>query len=329
MLHVRRQAYAAFFTGTLLIYSIVFALTRLPGTEMHAHVIGVAALSDLTLTVSILYYYFIIRPGFSSWAAVIPIVLAGLRSASFVLPATEQQWMPSLAWFAAPLEVFVFVAIIRRLRLPATPHRDPVNAIEETCRQLFPNRLVAAAVATEIMVFYFALLSWRLSPRRDTGFSSLEASGYGMLTTLLLCAICFESIPAHLLLQQWSSAAAWIWTAVDIVSLIWVIGLRRSIQLLPSTIDGNRVLIRAGLLWRIQLDGSNVKAVGRLSATAGDLPAGCLRLTALNDPQLLIDLHEPVEAHGPLGRVRVVRQIALAVDDDVVFLRALKEACAC
>jgi hypothetical protein len=178
--------------------------------------------------------------------------------------------------------------------------------------------------ARKATVFYYALFAWRVRPQSAPGcraFGLAEASGYGMLSILLMIAVIAEGVPMHLLLRGWSHAGAWIFTGLGIYSFLWMVALRRSLALRPFLVGGETVLLQVGFLWRAEFRRAQIRAVRRFSAadTADGRPAGYLRLVVLNEPQWLIELNEPVIACGPFGRRKAVTRIGVAVDDGDAF----------
>jgi hypothetical protein len=190
------------------------------------------------------------------------------------------------------------------------------------------NRRAADWVATQAPVFYYALFAWRAQPQSAPGYRAFDlaqASGYGMLTILLMIAVIAEAVPMHLLLRSWSPLAAWIFTGLGIYSLLWMVALRRSLALRPVLIGSETVLLQVGFLWRVEFRSSQIRAIRRFSAsdTADRKPAGYLPLVVLNEPQWLIELNEPVVASGPFGRRKALTWIGVAVDDGDAFGAAL------
>jgi hypothetical protein len=146
-----------------------------------------------------------------------------------------------------------------------------------------------------------------------------QASGYGMLSALLMIAVIAEGVPMHLLLQRWSHAGAWIFTGVGIYSFGWLVALYRSLALQPVLIGSEIVLLQVGFLWRAEFRRDQIRSVRRFSV--GD--SADLSLVVINDPQWIIELTEPVVVYGPFGRRKDATRIAVAVDDGDAFGAAL------
>jgi hypothetical protein len=246
----QKQTVWLFVALAATVYAAVFFVSRTHAAALHAGAIGLGAACDLTITVPALYYLLLVRPGHSSWMALVAVTLAGARAAGFLLSAAEQTYLPPLRWLGAPLEIWVVLTVARRLRRMASGG-DAVTRIREAADAVFRYGWAAELVATEVAVFYYALFAWRARPQSAPGqraFGLAEASGYGMFSILLIMAAAGEGVPLHLLLRSWSQAGAWIFTGLGIYSFVWMVALRRSLTLRPVLIGSETVLLQVGFL---------------------------------------------------------------------------------
>ena len=276
----RNRSIALFGALAAVVYFAVFCVTRMPAAMAHPSVVGTAGLVDLVVTVPFLFYFWLIRRGYASWVTLIAVFFAGARASRFLLPASEQVYAPAVRWRAVPFELVAIGLLVRRLRRVGT-RRDFLAAV-------FRNQWVADVAALEISVLYYGLLSWRRRPEIDDGyraFSYGEAAGYTMFATILGAALMFEGLPAHLLLQRWSPAAAWVCTALDVYGFVWVLAIARSVRLCPILVGDANVRIRAGFIREVEFERSQIACVRRVGA---HVPArrepGYLRTTIITDP---------------------------------------------
>jgi hypothetical protein len=302
-----------------MVYLAVLFVSRIHTGRPHPGAVQMAAACDLLITVPALYYLLLVRPGHSSWSAMLAVFLVGARAVGFLMPA-----MP-LRWLGVPLELWVIIAIARRLRRTRSDG-DPVDRIRAAAAAVFRYPWIADVIATEFQVFYYALFAWRARPQSKPGFRSLgaaQASGYGMLSVLLMVAVVVEGVPLHLLLARWSHVAAWICTAAGVYSLLWFLALYRSLTLRTILIGPEIVLLQIGFLWRVEFRREQMRAMRRISAAE---PEG-MSLVVLNEPQWLIEFTEPVSAYGLLGRRKTITKIAVAADDCELFGAAFAGHC--
>ena len=284
---------------------------------------------DLMITVPFLYYLIVVRRGYSSPVATAAVFAAGARAAFLLLPAVEQPFLAPARWAGIPIEIWLITAILRKLRKMG-PGADAVERIHEAAKALFRHERIAELVAGEIEVFYYALFAWRAKPQaraEHRPFTYGDASGYITLSLLLALALVFEGVPLHLLLHRWSPPAAWNGTAMGFYGLIWVAALARSLRLRPVLVGDGSVVLQIGILWRIEIPRKNIKSCRRILGQPPDRRhPGYLPLAVMNEPQWLIELHEPAIARGLYGRRRMVTSIGLAVDDPDAFGAALGSA---
>ncbi len=167
---------------------------------------------------------------------------------------------------------------------------------------------MARKTTAELTVFYYALFSWRARPDTKLGyeaFACTEASGYGLFSLLIILVLIFEGIPMHFLLVRWSHIAAWISTGIGLYGVLWLIALRRSVQLRPILIGEEFVLLRAGFMWQIEIPRENIAALRPVSGTPPSRKTpGYLRMVIINEPQYILELAQPVLAHGMYGNSR-------------------------
>lgn len=157
-------------------------------------------------------------------------------------------------------------------------------------------------------------------------FSAGEASGYSTFSLFLILAIIFEAVPAHFLLAHWGQPLAWITTGLTLYALIWLVLLRRSLRERPILVEPDRLLVRLGSLWEIEIARDQIARWGAWKPSlVQQKSAGYLSLVRWNDPQWFIELVYPTLARGPFGIRKKVTKLALAVDDPERFRHALAE----
>ena len=321
----RREAQGLFFALAATIYTAVFFASRFDAAARRPAVMGAAGMADLIVTVPLLYYFLIVRPGLGSWMSLVAVCVAGARAAGIVLTPGERAFLPALRWLGVPLELIVVWARVRRLRR-MKGEADLVSRVRTAARVLIANERLSEMVAAELAVVYYALFSWRARPQIPTrcrAFAYAEASGHRMLAMIVGAAVVFEGVPVHLLLQHWSLAAAWVCTALDAYALLWTVALARSICLRPILVSGDRVVIRIGLLYEVEVPRAEIALCRRAVARDTRKGPGRLRAVVLNEPQWVLELKSGVAVRGPFGRRRTVTSVALAVDQPGEFASEL------
>src|ERR1039457_1802473 len=322
----KRQAISWFVMCAAGIGTVVFFIGRTPAAAARPAMMGAAGLLDLVLTVPLVYWFLVVRPGHSSWATLAVVSVMGARASAWLLPLSGQRYLPPVVWLGIPLELWVVAQIVRRIR-GLDRKGDALSRIRAAARGIIPYERLARIVAAEIAVLYYALFSWRAQPDERRGwraFSCAQASGWKDFATLVALAAVCEAVPVHLLVYRWSHVAAWICTGLDLYGLLWLVALVRAARLRPILVDGERVLLRVGLLWEIEIPRERIAACRRVAGLGPKRrEAGYLRTVVMTEPQWVIELTGPAVAAGLYGQRRTVTRIGIAVDDPGEFGAAL------
>lgn len=318
-LHPRTLLFGAF-AAAVCVTALVLG-SVLP-TLPHPATLAAGVTLDLTVLVPGAYYALVVRPRRWSPLAVAPVAAAGLLVAAGVLPAGYRATLGVVEAAVVPAEAALLgwlawraVRAGRGTGAPGAP--DPVSLVYASARAIAPAR-VAAVLATELAVLYYALLAWRARPHVPAGaraFSAHRRSGHGALVFTLLLITGVEGLVVHLLLAGASATAAWIATAVSVYGALWLLADYRAAVLAPPVLlAGGELWLRAGLRWRVRVARGQIV---RVSRTAPDAPAGghARSLAFLTEPNVWIECAAPVVLEGPYGVRRRATHLGLFADE--------------
>ena len=315
----RRVRYTAFLLLALAINWIDRAIVRSVADPGRRVLVSAAATVDLVVVVCAIYFWLLVRPGIRGRVSLIPIALLGALRATFLYP--NARTLAAFAAGACEVALIAFVVIQVRAkarRHPGTRAGDPVDLLRASLEPILPG--AARFLAAELGIFYYALFSWRAKPYVPPGaqsFSLHKKSGYADLLYIVAFASTMEIAPLHLLLRHWSPLAAWIATSLSLYGMIWLVGLARSLALRPVVVGPDYLDVKFGLLFRLRVPRESIAAVRRADA------AGAPVLPRRSTPNVLIEFVGTLDAEGPFGLRRSVRQIALSADEEVDFSQAL------
>src|SRR5437870_5520781 len=82
---------------------------------------------DLTISIPLLYWLFVVRPGHAKPLTIAPLFVAGVTLAALAIPRGHHQFVEQLRYVSAPLEIVTLVLIARRLlrmRVAGAVHGD-------------------------------------------------------------------------------------------------------------------------------------------------------------------------------------------------------------
>lgn len=301
-------------TAAVLVDSPLFA---------EAPELGAAAVTfDLVVTVPFFFWLLVIRPRRLPWISIVPCFLLSLLAASFVLPDERQRYLATARMLVAPAELalagYAGARVYRLFRRGAAEGRDVLADVRSVTREVIPVRAAADVVAGEVALAWYALLAWRARPEvapGETAYASHRKSGLGGVIGALALACAGEAAGVHLLVEQWSPAAAWALTALSVYGILWLVGLGRSVALRPTVLSADGLRVRVGLLWEMAIPFGCIAAVTAGASGTPRRAPGHLHAALFATPRLVIELAEPMEAVGLYGqRRRGIERIALYVD---------------
>ncbi|HEX8905634.1 MAG TPA: hypothetical protein VF771_12360 [Longimicrobiaceae bacterium] len=297
--------------------------------------LGAAAISfDLLVTVPLAFWFLVVRPRGMRWFTVVPVVIASGYAGLLVLPSGHQQYLGYARFLTAPAEVWLLgwgaVRAWRLLRSGAHPRGDVLAAVRAAVGEIVRYPRAAEAVAAEIALFWYALLSWRARPQvgpAEAAFTQHRRSGLMGMVGALAFACVVEAVGVHLLVEQWSPRAAWVLTALSIYSVVWLVGLGRSVLLRPTVLAPDRLRVRIGMLWEADVPFERIASVTEVrTGPAKRRAPGYLHAALFAAPRLTIELNGEVEAHGLYGsRKRGITRIGLLVDEPRELAAAIRQ----
>ncbi len=210
--------------------------------------------------------------------------------------------------------------IAKRVELPTFSrgrHADVLETLRAAARQTLGHRLVADILAFELAIFYFAFGTWsKPAAESSHGYSYHLKAGYSAVLATIMLVGTVELFAVHLLVQRWSTTAAWLLTALSAYGLIWLIGDFQAIRRRPIVLTRDGLDLRLGIRWSLHIPWSLVRELRPVGhAFTAPKRQDYLNAVVFGAPRYLIDLEQPVTASGPYGIQRQVNQVAFTIDD--------------
>ncbi|RDB63118.1 hypothetical protein C1878_04415 [Gordonibacter sp. 28C] len=311
----------------LALYGIDLACMAAVPEAGRAFAAGVAVPFDLMVFVPLAFYLLVVRRNGLSPLIVLPVIgLGGLVSAQLA-PVGQFSLHVPLAALAVAVDLSIGIHEGRRLarsfRAARLASDEPLEWFERPFFELVRHE-GAHACATELSVWYYALLSWRRPPIVPAGyraFSYHRKSGYLALVGVIAALLPFEAVAVHLLVAQWSEAAAIALTALTAYTLVWIVGDARAVALNPLLVGDGALQVKWGSHFRL---GVPLDLVESVEAGEPALPKReRVNMAAMGAAPCWIVLSEPVQARGLLGMPRPVRAVCVSPDDAAAFRRAV------
>ena len=225
--------------------------------------------------------------------------------------------------FMIGAEAWLTIKAIRLItRLRHTPSISIDAAIQQSMTAVFGEGKLARFMRIEALMWYYAIFSWsRKSPTVSDGeaFSYGKADGSASALLALFIISWMEPPIDHLVIHIWSHTAAWVITALSVYGSLLLIAEYRATRLRPTTLDAETLHIRRGLM----ISGGDIdlprNKIARITMHRGTvdrkLPHVAVRAGILAEPNLCIELSEPIMIANVFGRKKQVTQIYLGLDD--------------
>ena len=324
----------AFIVVAAVMFAVDGAIVHSPKFAERPELLSQAASIDLTLGVTLVYYLLVVRRGLAATRTILPMFLASIIAARFVVPAGYRDAVGYVRYLGIPFEIAVLTLIVIGVR--STRHQLAAAGIELDVPErigatlggsAMPSR-IADVVATEASLLFYAFAAWRRRPFVPVGargFSYHKRNSLAAILYTLCIASATETVAIHFVLRAIAPRAAIVALAVSAFATIWILGLARAVQLRPIVVTSDTIRVRSGVQWALDIPRDAIERIeyGRVKAPPKRTP-GYLRAT-LGQPNVLIELRDPRRAQGPYGIIRDVRRIGLVIDDLAGF-RELMES---
>jgi hypothetical protein len=274
---------------------------------------AIGAAVDLAIFVPLIWYLVMVRAGQAPASSLVLLVAAGLIASQLIVSGTPPTPILILVGLA---ELTLIATALYRVRAALRRSKgpvDPVARIEELTVELIPAPVAARAVASELVVLWYALASWRHTPTlgpRIRRWAKLD-DWNGFFIGILVVALA-ELAGLHLLLMSKLPTAIWIITALEAYGLLWLIGDTRALTLSGVELRDATLDIRFGIRWRVEIPVAKIESAETIQ---GGEKFWDVKLAVLEKPDMLIVLKEPITIWGIYGLRKTVRRVGLLVED--------------
>lgn len=187
----------------------------------------------------------------------------------------------------------------------------------------------ASMAAAELSVWYYALFSWRKRPYvlpGEMAFGYHNAGGYLNMMLGLALAFPVEIIGVHMLVSQWSIAAAFVVTALSIYAVVWLAGDARARVMRPVAIGADYVRLECGIQMQATIPFADIDRICFSEDEIRDIEKpDKLNYGTFYQANVWIVPKRPIAVRTMLGEKRA-RAIGMSLDDPRAFASALDDA---
>lgn len=310
----------------LYIYGVVSA------PYIPSHIEDIILPLDFMVGIPLGFYLFVIRPRRLSLLSVIPVIWIGYGLSIFALGSADAGVLPYLLVVLIPAELTIAfrecLKVTQVYKSARKASADPMVWFRETMLYLVRKDAPASMAAAELSVWYYALLSWRKKPYvlpGERAFSYHNAGGYMSMMLGLALAFPVEIVGVHLLISQWSVAAACVVTALSVYAVIWLVGDARARVMRPVAIGDDCVRLECGIQMEAVIPLSEIEKACVTERDACDLPKeDALNFGTFYKANLWIITKRPVLARTITG-TKQVRAIGISIDDPKAMIREIQK----
>ncbi|MFC4424827.1 hypothetical protein [Deinococcus navajonensis] len=271
-------------------------------------------LFDATVTTALLVFLFTPAAERQLRASLLTI-LRGVTISAFAFPEVRAYvWLDLLGVAAS-----VFF-LQRGLRSPLPAGYADLDDLERL--YAFFGRLSGRPRMVRLPLYDVLLLKHLVvRPNLPQGqhFGTRQGATTGSTLTLVAFGSAVEGMLAHVLLAQWNDVAAWIWTGLNGIGLLWLLAYGRALATRPVTVSARRLYLRSGLHWTGSTPLSNLVEARPFQAEDTD----ALNIAIDVKPNVTLTFSAPVQLSGVYLTERRTQVVALHVDDPRAFVKAL------
>lgn len=231
----RGRSLITFIALSLLLLALQMWMATFVELSPRPGILTIAIAADIAIGIPLLYYLLVARKKFLPLSSIVPVFVLTVFAIRLILPSSQQSYLRfgDFLILAIELSVAVFVLfklrnIIREVR---SARRDCIyfmDALRTGLRRYFRSDSMAAILATEISVLYLAFVGWFASfktSRQDVSVHEYHRkSSFGFLLWPLIVLILIEAGLLHLVIGIWTQTGAWVLTAINVYTVLWMVG---------------------------------------------------------------------------------------------------------
>ena len=325
----RRTSLMTFAALSVLLLAVEAWVATFAETNRQPGIMAIAIAADLIVGVPLLYYMLLVRRGFLPPVSIVAVFALTLIAVRVVLPSSQQS-LPGFTEFLilaielslAVLVLFKLRHIVRDVRIAKQERLYFVDALRAGLRMSLRSDLVTGLLVAEVSMFYFAFAGWFM--RFETSNHDASVYSYHQKSSLrvflgpLVVLALIETGLLHLVIGIWSQAGAWAFTAINVYTLLWLVGHFQATRLQPVIVNDEYIYWRTGLIWRGQTALSNIAEIRKPAASDLEAP-GFVNVSLEGKPDVIVVLKETELLESLFGRKKEAGVIGIKLDDPGVF----------
>ncbi len=309
------------FLPIILISSVIIVQSN--QFQEYAELLSLAITLDLVIVFPF-FYWLAIRKSSIPIISILPVFVFSIIVAGLILPAANQNYLAYLEYSLLPIELFLvgyLVFKVRQIRKAYSNTKTEDLGFPETLKLSLENSFGKTKAneffQTEVSLFYYAFGAWNVKPEippKATAFTIYKKSAYGTVIAVFVFVMLLETIILHIVLAKWSLVLAWILTSLSIYGIFFLFGDFNAIRSRPVLVTNQKLIIRTGIRWFLEVDLSNIESL-KFSPSIAELSKKRLKTEVLGSANVLLQLKKPVIANTYYGIKKETKTVSLFVDE--------------
>ncbi|MDO4246014.1 MAG: hypothetical protein Q4C89_08330 [Deinococcus sp.] len=274
------------------------------------------ALFDVTVTTALIVLFSMPRSQ-RGFRPLLGVVLRGAALAALVFPEVR-----SVLKLEVLLVVLSAVFALRGLKRPLPEGFSELDDLERTYAfwlRLSRHPRLHRPLLWDLTLFKHLLMRPRLPAGQH--FGTRHGASTGSTFTLLIFGSVVEGLLSHVLLERWQPLVAWVWTALNVLGLVWLLAYGRALSTRPVTLTHRRLYLRSGLHWTASTPRANVHQARPYSP---ELDQDALNIAIDVRPNVTLECIVPLRVLGMYWVERETAKVALHLDNPAAFMEALQ-----
>ncbi len=259
---------------------------------------------------------------------------SGVVLARFIIPASFLEPFRYLTGTAFIIEgclivvelciLIAFVKYVPSIIHAVKGHQEQtVFAFPQLVAQKAKGNRIVQVLASEMLVFYYAFLSWR-KRAEATGFTVYKNTMHIPLLVMVFHAALFEAVAFHWFFHDRLPVLAWAHTILSLYGIIFLIADARALILNPTKLMGHKLYISNGLMKRLSVYVGHIEAI---HDTLDSKEVYQMKVFGNIDeqPAFVLEFKTPQTIHFVGGFEKQVKYVGVYADDASALRKQLEQ----
>lgn len=319
---------SAVITAHFIIQSAVF--------KHHPLILSNSLSADFIITLPFIAWVLLVRKKLVNIHVFLTLISVCYFTVVHLLPQQQNLLLQYVKYVLAASELISICWIIVKIRkinrfyqsLSASAFDFP-EKLQLSLESVFGKNKIASALAAEFGMIRYALFFWykrKENQQVSNQFSIYKNTPFVAFIGVFLFMLILEMGLIHLLLLHFKhEKIAFGLLITSIYSLLFIVAHLNSVQERKIVVTADEIKIRIGLIYTAQIKIAQIKNIDLINASfTAQKTVLNLAKPLFNEPNLLLQLKEPVAFSTAFGLQKRYSQLTLHIDQKEDFLETVK-----